>query len=69
MYCHDKYDCPSLDAACKKYLASLVTRLDSSIVIPILRSVARYGYTEARTACVKWAAQNMDIVMRSAILQ
>lgn len=63
MYCHHKYDCPSLGSACQQYLEAQVRQLDAAIVIPILSSAAQFGYNDIRKACVKWAAEHLNLIM------
>lgn len=67
LYCHDKYDCPSLDTACKQYLSYQVDHLEGSTAVPILNSIARFGTDAMRSKCIEWTAKHMNEVMQCVL--
>lgn len=65
MYCHDKYDCPSLDAASRQYLDHQLTCLTPSTAIPILCSISEFGIVDKQQPCIDWIADHLDTVMET----
>lgn len=65
MYCHDKYDCPSLGAASRQYLDHQLTCLTPSTAIPILCSISEFGIVDKQQQCIDWMANHLDAVMET----